>query len=95
MAAAVTMATAAQSMTTATAVQSTAITSVAMVPVPVPSNLGLYGDTYEGEEAEKSRIARSRFNIGDHTQKFHEVVSSMRLFSLLRKYNDSVDVLYH
>ena len=79
----------------ATAVQSMATQSVAMPTVPVPSNLQLYGDTYEGEEAEKSRIARSKFNTRDPKLKFREVVSSMRLFSFLRKYNDSVDVLYH
>ena len=67
----------AAAVTTTTAVQSMATASVAMAPVPVPSNLRLYEDTYEGEEAEKSRIARSKFNTGDPTQKFCEVVSSM------------------
>ena len=48
---------------------------------PVPSTLQVLGDTYEGEEAMKSRAARTKFNSGiptDPKQQFHEVVSSKR-----------------
>ena len=31
---------------------------------PVPSSLQVLGDTYEGEEAKKSRCARTKFSSG-------------------------------
>ena len=48
---------------------------------PVPPTLRVLGDTYEGEEAKKSRVARTKFNSGilnGPKQEFCEVVSSKR-----------------
>ena len=59
----------------------TAVTVTSAPRQPVPSTLRLLRDTYEGEEAEKSRVARTKFSSGipnDPKQQFHEVVSSQR-----------------
>ena len=48
---------------------------------PVSSTLRVLGDAYEGKEAKKSRVARTKFSSGiqnDPKQQFCEVVSSKR-----------------
>ena len=69
-------------MTSTTTARTLTAGTVASAPrQPVTSTLRVLRDTYEGEEAKKSRAARTKFNCGnpmDPKQQFREVVSSKR-----------------